>query len=79
MRPEHLEIKEKDGAWDGKLILSENLGSESYLYIDIGAKEPLVVRQDGTARQQPGELLYISPINDNVHRFDQSGRPAAAH
>ena len=65
--------------WDGKLILSENLGSETYLYIDIGAKDPLVVRQDGTARQQPGERLYISPINDNVHRFDQSGRPAAAH
>ena len=79
VRPEHLEIKDKGGTWNGKLILSENLGSETYLYIDIGAKDPLVVRQDGTARQQPGELLHISPINDNVHRFDQSGRPAASN
>ncbi|MHC1549001.1 ABC transporter ATP-binding protein [Phyllobacterium sp. K27] len=76
VRPEHLEVREKDGTWAGKLILSENLGSESYLYIDIGAKEPLVVRQDGSARQQPGDLLHVSPINDNVHRFDQSGHPA---
>ncbi|QND52808.1 ABC transporter ATP-binding protein [Phyllobacterium sp. 628] len=79
VRPEHLEVKDKGGAWNGKLILSENLGSETYLYIDIGAKDPLVVRQDGTASQQPGELLHISPINDNVHRFDQSGRPAASN
>eukprot|EP01133_Synstelium_polycarpum_P030593 gene30593-38032_t len=79
VRPEHLEIKDRGGTWNGKLILSENLGSETYLYIDIGAKDPLVVRQDGTASQQPGELLHISPINDNVHRFDQSGRPAASN
>ncbi len=78
VRPEHLEIREKDGTWNGNLILSENLGSESYLYIDIGAKDPLVVRQDGSARQKPGDLLHISPINDNVHRFDQSGHPARA-
>ena len=79
VRPEHLEIKEKDGAWNGKLILSENLGSETYVYIDIGAEDPLVVSQDGTARQQPGERLYIAPITDNVHRFDQAGKPARRH
>ncbi|EJM98063.1 ABC transporter ATP-binding protein [Phyllobacterium sp. YR531] len=78
VRPEHLEIRDKAGTWNGKLILSENLGSESYLYIDIGAKDPLVVRQDGSARQQPGDLLHVSPINDNVHRFDQTGHPAQA-
>jgi multiple sugar transport system ATP-binding protein len=78
VRPEHLEVREKDGKWAGKLIHSENLGSESYLYVDIGANDPLVVRQDGSARQQPGDLLHVSPINDNVHRFDQSGHPARA-
>lgn len=78
VRPEHLEIKEKSGTWNGKLVLSENLGSESYLYIDIGAPDPLVVRQDGSARQKPGDLLHISPINDNVHRFDKAGQPARA-
>ncbi|MBZ9601736.1 ABC transporter ATP-binding protein [Phyllobacterium chamaecytisi] len=77
VRPEHLEIKDKDGLWKGKLLLAENLGSESFLYIDIGAKEPLVVRQDGSAHQQPGELLCVAPVNNNIHRFDQSGRPAA--
>ncbi|MCX8280676.1 ABC transporter ATP-binding protein [Phyllobacterium sp. 0TCS1.6C] len=76
VRPEHLQIVEKTGRWQGKLLLSENLGSESYLYIDIGAQEPLVVRQDGTARHQPGEALHVSPINDNVHRFDKAGKPA---
>jgi multiple sugar transport system ATP-binding protein len=76
VRPEHLEIKEKDGVWNGKLLLAENLGSESYLYIDIGADEPLVVRQDGSASQQPGELLHVAPVNNNVHRFDRAGDPA---
>ena len=77
VRPEHLQIREKDGIWNGKLILAENLGSETFLYIDIGAREPLIVRQDGTARAEPGERLFVSPIDDNVHRFDESGRPAA--
>jgi multiple sugar transport system ATP-binding protein len=76
VRPEHLEIREKDGVWNGRLLLAENLGSESYLYIDIGAQDPLVVRQNGSASQKPGEQLHVAPVNNNVHRFDQSGRPA---
>jgi len=79
IRSEHLVIKDnKDGVWNGQVIHSENLGSDSYVYIDIGMREPLIVRQEGTARHQPGQSLSISPIDKQIHRFDAQGRPMAA-
>ena len=48
-----------------------------YVYIDIGADEPLIVRQDGTTGHQPGETLGISPTG-TLHRFDAAGKPMAA-
>ncbi|HEY4203040.1 MAG TPA: ABC transporter ATP-binding protein [Devosiaceae bacterium] len=78
VRAEHLTINEnKEGTWRGQVVHSENLGSDSYVYVDIGTGEPLVVRQEGTARHQPGETLAISPTGA-IHRFDAAGKPLAA-
>ena len=79
VRAEHLRINDNagDGTWQGQVVHSENLGSDSYVYIDIGADEPLIVRQDGTTGHQPGETLGISPTG-TLHRFDAAGKPMAA-
>ncbi len=76
VRAEHMEIR-PDGIWSGKVIHSENLGSDSYVYADIGNEEPLIVRQDGTTPHEPGETLTFSPLEANIHRFDSDGRPVA--
>src|SRR5690606_30554454 len=37
VRAEHLDITPDDGTWSGKVIYSENLGADSYIYLDVGA------------------------------------------
>src|SRR5690606_749282 len=75
VRPEHLEIKSTDGVWSGKVIYSENLGSDSYIYVDIGAGDPIIVRQEGKSSYHSGDQLNIAPKGELIHRFDESGKP----
>jgi multiple sugar transport system ATP-binding protein len=76
VRPEHLEIK-SDGAWSGKVIYSENLGSDSFIYVDIGAGDPIIVRQEGKSSYHSGDQLALSPRGEQFHRFDNTGKPMA--
>src|SRR6476660_2172642 len=75
IRSEHIEIGDRDGAWKGKVIHSENLGSDSYTYVDIGTDEPVIVREEGTSRHNPDDMISIAPIPTKVHRFDEVGKP----
>jgi multiple sugar transport system ATP-binding protein len=75
VRPEHLEIRNGDGVWSGKVIYSENLGSDSFIYVDIGSEEPIIVRQEGKSSYHSGDLLSLGPRGEMFHRFDASGRP----
>jgi multiple sugar transport system ATP-binding protein len=79
IRSEHIEVKERDGLWSGPVVHSEMLGSDSYIYVDVGSAEPLIVRQNGTTDKQLGDVLHLAPMGDNVHRFDKDGKPLASH
>ena len=73
VRSEHLEIK-AGGAWLGTVVHTENLGSDSYAFVEVGSAEPVIVRQAGTAIYQPGQAVTVAPIGNQVHRFDQAGK-----
>ncbi len=75
IRSEHIDIAERDGAWKGSVVHSENLGSDSYVYVDIGSDEPVIVREEGTSHHKPGDTISIAPMPDKVHRFDKAGKP----
>jgi multiple sugar transport system ATP-binding protein len=76
VRSEHLSIGAGEGAWTGKVIHSENLGSDSYVYVDLGeGGDPLIVREDGTRKHQPDETISVRPMKGQVYRFDKSGAP----
>jgi multiple sugar transport system ATP-binding protein len=75
VRSEHLEIKESGGAWPGTVVHTEHLGSDSYAFVEIGSTEAVIVRQGGHAMWQPGQAVQVSPIGDQVHRFDKAGKP----
>ncbi|PDT81117.1 ABC transporter ATP-binding protein [Sinorhizobium sp. BJ1] len=79
IRAEHLEIAGEDGQWAGTVVHSEMLGSDSYIYLDIGAGEPVIVRETGTSRHQPGETVRIAPEAGQIHRFDAAGRSIGRH
>ena len=53
----------------------ENLGSDTFLFLEIGSQEPLVVRQEGKVQVPIGTRLSVSPNQDDIHRFDEAGRP----
>ncbi|WP_029041728.1 ABC transporter ATP-binding protein [Cucumibacter marinus] len=77
VRPEHIELANGDAVWHGKVIHTEALGSDTFIYADIGSGEPIVVRQRGNAPITPGSEIGFSPEGDHFHRFDQNGRPMA--
>ena len=76
VRPEHLEIT-PTGTWNGKVVYSENLGSDSYIYVDIGAEDPIIVRQQGKSTYHAGDTLGLAPVGEMFHRFDKDGHPIA--
>ncbi|PCI87425.1 MAG: sugar ABC transporter ATP-binding protein [Hyphomicrobiales bacterium] len=79
IRPEHIEIVVEDNSdklWTGKVIHAEDLGSDNYLYVEIGADEPLVVRQAGKLKIANGTEVNLRPQNANLHKFNQQGKPA---
>ncbi|VAW20798.1 Alpha-glucoside transport ATP-binding protein AglK [hydrothermal vent metagenome] len=73
-RAEHLDIVKK-GEWDGKVIHAENLGSDSFIYVDVGGETPIVVRQNGKSTQKPGDMVSIAPQKGHLYQFDENGKP----
>ena len=77
VRAEHLDLKTEGGAWAGKVIHTENLGADSYVFMDLGGGEPIIVRQNGTVRPANGSTMSLTPQAGMVHRFDAAGKPLA--
>ncbi len=77
IRSEHLEFVSK-GGWPGKVIHAETLGSDSYLFVDIGAKEPIIVRENGTTKHGLDTKVSVAPIAGHVHLFNAEGRSIEA-
>jgi multiple sugar transport system ATP-binding protein len=74
IRGEHMTIT-PDGIWEGTVIHTENLGADTYVYLEMGQEEPVVVRLEGAQTHASGEKLRVSPVADKIHRFDEAGKP----
>ena len=60
IRPEHLRPDGTgDAAIEGEVITIERLGAESYMYVDIGQEEPLVVKAEAAVPVKHGERARI--------------------
>ena len=60
IRPEHLRADGSgDAAIEGEVITIERLGAESYMYVDIGQEEPLVVKAEAAVPVRHGERARI--------------------
>ncbi|UYO01109.1 MAG: ABC transporter ATP-binding protein [Devosia sp.] len=74
VRGEHMTVT-PDGVWEGTVIHTENLGADTYVYLEMGQEEPVVVRLEGAQEHPSGTVLRVSPVADKVHRFDEAGKP----
>ena len=75
VRPEHLTIAPTEtGGIPGTVSLSEHLGGETMLYVDVEGAESTIVKADGLAGQRAGDKVRIVVAPETVHLFDKSGK-----
>lgn len=76
VRSEHIEIvQDGQGAWSGEVVHAEDLGSDNYLFVDIGAGEPIIVRRSGKLATALGSQVAMRPVAEHLHRFDENELP----
>ena len=76
IRPEHLTPVGPDvpGALRGRVLMSEQLGSDTFLYADIpGLADPLLARVGGETSVTVGETIGLRVEPQLVHAFDSDG------
>ncbi|MBN9434524.1 MAG: sn-glycerol-3-phosphate ABC transporter ATP-binding protein UgpC [Bosea sp.] len=74
VRPEHLTIAPTESGIPGKVVLSEHLGGETMIYVDVEGTESTVVKADGLAGQRSGDTVRIIVDPKTVHLFDKDGQ-----
>ena len=74
IRPEHIDINEKEGLWQGTVGVSEHLGSDTFIHIQCKAsREPLTVRATGEMALEYGAEVHVTPRPEHLHKFDSKG------
>ncbi|MGC3939012.1 ABC transporter ATP-binding protein [Roseobacter sp. EG26] len=74
IRPEHIVLgKVGQGAVDLNVAVKEQLGGESYLYLQGDDGERLVVKTDGEDATKAGQSVSILIPAHRVHQFDANG------
>lgn len=74
IRPEHIDVVESDGQWQGTVGVAEHLGSDTFFHIhNTGLSETLTVRAIGDVNLKNGDTIHLNPRTDDFHRFDEKG------
>ena len=74
IRPEHIEVVESGGPWQGKVGVAEHLGSDTFFHIvDTGLADSITVRAPGEVSFRHGDSISLAPRTDQVHRFNAEG------
>jgi multiple sugar transport system ATP-binding protein len=61
------------GPWSGTVILSEHLGSDTFLKVNAGALGTLTLRGGGEVEAGPGDQITFGPQLAKLHRFGKDG------
>ena len=81
LRPEHL-IEGGGGAGElrGRVLAVEHLGGETYIYLERGGADPLVVKAEGHSQTRVDDVLPVGVPASACYLFDEEGRalPRAA-
>jgi len=76
-RPEHVTLSPEGGQWNGTVGVSEHLGSDTFLHIDVDGIGKVNVRADGDIELKYGDQVTVSPDPMRLHRFDAQGMTLA--
>lgn len=70
IRPEHITVGE--GPWEGTVGLSEHLGSDSFIKVNVDGLGVINVRGNGGLDVHHGDRIKLAPAG-KIHRFDKEG------
>jgi multiple sugar transport system ATP-binding protein len=74
VRPEHIDVVQSDGMWQGTVGVAEHLGSDTFFHIhNTGMAETLTVRAIGDVNLTHGDTIHLNPRMDEMHKFDAQG------
>jgi multiple sugar transport system ATP-binding protein len=74
VRPEHIAVSDSEGAWSGRVGVSEHLGSDTFFHVhDTGLAPSITVRADGEVGFKHGDEVHLTPREDVIHKFDSAG------
>lgn len=76
VRPEHLTISQTEGTWQGRVGVSEHIGSDTFFHIHAErlSVEPVTVRCSGEVGIKHGDIVFLTVDEEKLHRFDDRGR-----
>lgn len=70
IRSEHIEIADR-GPVSGTVAVCEQLGSDTYLYVDLPTGQTIVVRAPGDYQVPEGNRIHLDFKASQVHLFDE--------
>jgi len=72
IRPEHLRASATEGLWQGRVGVSEHLGSDTFLHVatDHGM---LNIRAGGDVGFYHGDTVWLTPDAAHLHKFGSDG------
>jgi len=74
IRPEHIDIDQSQGMWEGIVGVSEHLGSDTFFRIQSDVSdEAITVRTAGELGLNYGEKVFLTPRSEHLHRFGANG------
>ena len=73
VRPEHLNMSTTDGKWTGTVGVTEHLGSDTFLHLQVENVGAITARADGNFPAKHGDTVYLTPDPERIHRFDTNG------
>ncbi|OLP52557.1 sugar ABC transporter ATP-binding protein [Rhizobium rhizosphaerae] len=74
IRPEHLALSPTDGVWTGTVGVTEHLGSDTFVHVDVKGVGPMTVRAPGETALKHGDTVFLTPQESRLHRFDKDGK-----
>jgi hypothetical protein len=73
VRPEHFALLSREnatGAWKGKVGVAEQLGSDTFLHVQVEGLGLTTIRTDGDQTFSHGDDVYLSPDQTRIYKFD---------
>ena len=75
MRPEHLvQAAPDEGVLHGEVQIAEQLGGETYVYVNLPGGQSVTVEIKGQAPIHPGEAMHLAFADGKFHVFGPDER-----